>query len=98
LRRGNIESSNDFNIAEAHSFQKKIESQELRRYYNKIRTIIYPVLRQNPYHGPNIKRLKGKLKSIYRYRIGNYRLFYTIDKEKMLVFILDFIHRKEAYR
>ncbi len=89
---------NDFNVAETHSFQNKLESQELRRYYNKIRTIIYPVLRLNPYYGPNIKRLKGKLKSIYRYRISNYRLFYTIDEEKMLVYILDFTHRKEAYR
>jgi len=39
--------------------------------------------------GPNIKRLKGKLSSIYRFRIGNYRLFYTIDSEKKLVFMLE---------
>ncbi len=98
MRRGSIESLNEFKIAETHTFQKKIESYEFKGYYNKIKTIIYPILRQNPYHGPNIKRLKGKLKPVYRYRIGNYRLFYTINKEKMLVFILDFIHRKEAYR
>ena len=89
---------NDFKIAETHTFQKKIESYEFKGSYNKIKTIIYPILRQNPYYGPNIKRLKGKLKLIYRYRIGDHRLFYTIDKENMLVFILDFIHRKEAYR
>jgi mRNA interferase RelE/StbE len=42
--------------------------------------------------------LKGELSSIYRYRIGDYRLFYTIDFDKKLVFILDITHRKDAYR
>jgi len=69
-----------------------------RRYYSKIKDIIYPVLRNNPFLGPNIKRLKGELSFIYRYRIGNYRLFYTIDSNKKIVFILDFMHRKDAYR
>ena len=70
----------------------------LKRFYDRIRTRIYPNLRQNPYYGPNIKRLKGKLKSIYRYRIGNYRLFYKIDVDKKVVFILDFSAREGAYR
>jgi mRNA interferase RelE/StbE len=56
------------------------------------------MLRNSPFFGPNIKRLKGEFKSIYRYRIGNYRLFYTLDFEKKVVFILDITHRKDAYR
>jgi mRNA interferase RelE/StbE len=74
---------------------------ELRTYQRnslKIKQDIYPVLRNNPFFGPNIKRLKGELSSIYRYRIGNYRLFYSVDTEKRLVFILDLEQRKDAYR
>ena len=87
-----------FRLAETQSFLKNIHSPALRGYYEKISTSIYPILAENPYYGPNIKRLKGKLKGIYRYRIGNYRLFYTIDENEKRVFILDFSHRKDAYR
>lgn len=90
--------SNNFRIAETQTFQKKIESRTFKRYYTRIKEIIYPVLRSNPFYGPNVKRLKGEFDSIYRYRIGNYRLFYIIDSEKKLVFILDISHRKDAYR
>jgi mRNA interferase RelE/StbE len=67
-------------------------------YYSKIKEIVYPILRENPFFGANIKRLKGKLASIYRFRIGNFRLFYTIDSERKLVFILDIENRKDAHR
>jgi mRNA interferase RelE/StbE len=93
-----IESSIEFQIAETRTFQKRIESRELRRYYTRIKESIYPRLRANPYYGPNIKRLKGELSSIFRYRIGNYRLFYTVDADRKIVFVLDFIHRRNAYR
>ena len=95
--KANIESSNEFRIAETQTFQKKLASRLYRKYYPRIKDKIYPVLRKNPFLGPNIKRLKAELKGIYRYRIGDYRLFYTIDADKRLVFILDFSHRKDAY-
>lgn len=66
------------------------------RYHAKIKESIYPLLRANPFCGPNIKRLKEELAAIYRYRIGNYRIFYTIDIEKKIVFILDINHRKDV--
>jgi mRNA interferase RelE/StbE len=89
---------NDFKIAETLTFQKKIESRAYLRYYSRIKENIYPKLRQSPCFGPNIKRLKGEFSSIYRYRIGDYRVFYIIDNEKNLVFILDIKHRKDAYK
>jgi mRNA interferase RelE/StbE len=54
-------------------------------------------LRQNPFFGINIKKLKGDLGSFYRYRIGNHRLFYTIDKNKSMVFIVTLKDRKDSY-
>lgn len=56
------------------------------------------MLRENPFFGPNIKRLKGEFADVYRYRIGDYRLFYTVEQSKVTVFILRLDHRKEAYR
>jgi mRNA interferase RelE/StbE len=79
-------------------FQGRIESREFRRYYVRIKDGIFPRLRENPYYGPNIKRLKGELSDIFRYRIGDYRLFYTVDADRRMVFILDLIRRKNAYR
>ncbi|MDC7226994.1 MAG: type II toxin-antitoxin system RelE/ParE family toxin [Spirochaetales bacterium] len=58
---------------------------------------IYPLLKKNHYFGPNIKRLKGEYSGLYRYRIGKFRLFYEIDNDKIIVFIIDIEDRKDAY-
>ncbi len=87
-----------FRLAETRTFLKHIESPAFRGYYERIKTTIYPILADNPYHGPNIKRLRGPLQGIYRYRIGKYRLFYTVDEHEKQVFILDFSRRRDAYR
>ncbi len=87
-----------FKIAETELFQKNIQKNKYKRLYKKITEYIYPMLRKNPYFGPNIKRLKGNYSGIYRYRIGDYRLFYEIDNEKIIVFIIDLANRKDAYR
>lgn len=89
--------SDKFQIAEVESFQKVIDSNKYRNLYEKIKTYIYPQLRNNPFFGPNIKKLKGNLEKYYRYRIGKYRLFYIADKEKVIVFIVTIKDRKDAY-
>jgi mRNA interferase RelE/StbE len=98
LSEATIASSNDFLIAETETYRDKVGSKTFMRFSGRIRDNIYPRLRANPHFGPNIKRLKGELSSIYRYRMGDYRLFYTIDASKKLVFILDIANRKDAYR
>ena len=52
------------------------------------RRVGYPQLKLNQYFGNNSKRLKGEWKDTYRYRSGDYRLFYTIDAGKLLVLSL----------
>lgn len=87
----------DFKIAETKTFakgKKKIN----QKLYQKITNVVYPQLRSNPYFGTNIKKLKGEFEGFYRYRVGNYRLFYLIDDEKVIVFVIDFKHRKDAYK
>ncbi|NQZ63038.1 type II toxin-antitoxin system RelE/ParE family toxin, partial [Crocosphaera sp.] len=42
--------------------------------------------------------LKGEFAGKYRFRVGDYRVIYTIDDQKSEVIILLIIHRSQAYR
>lgn len=64
----------------------------------KLHAHIYPLLREAPHAGPNIKRLRGWAPATWRYRIGAWRFFYAIDESRQLVTMLTIAHRKEAYR
>ena len=88
-----------FSIIEKKYFLKQIEKKKIdQKLYQKIVKEIYPILEKSPVNGNNnIKKLKGHLGDFYRYRIGNYRLVYEIDKGKVIIFILYLKHRKEAY-
>ncbi len=88
----------EFRIAETDSFRRKIRKPAYRGLYKKINEYVYPLLRENPWFGPQIKRLKGEFKNVLRFRIGDYWLFYIIREETILVIILDIEHRKDAYR
>ena len=90
--------SEEFQIAETSTFKKRVETRGFQQYYKKLIENVYPRLKVNPYYGPNIKRLKGDLKSVFRYRIGDYRLFYTVDPERKYVFILTLENRKDSYK
>ncbi len=87
----------EFNIAESNTFEK-VKRKINPKLYQKIKNIVYPQLRKNPHFGTNIKKLKGKLAEYYRFRIGNYRLFYLVDNENVIIIIVDLRHRQSAYR
>jgi mRNA interferase RelE/StbE len=73
-------------------------SKKYSSLYSKISEYIYPILRKNPFFGPNIKKLKGEYREIYRFRLGDYRLFYKVEEIKIIVFIIDIENRKNAYK
>jgi len=50
-------------------------------------------LEKNPLYGNNIMPLTGKLKGLYRYRVGDWRIIYRIFKEYMLVEIIAILTR-----
>ncbi|KAB8314947.1 type II toxin-antitoxin system RelE/ParE family toxin [Tolypothrix campylonemoides VB511288] len=54
-------------------------------------------LEQNPRLHPNIKPLKGNYSGYYRYRIGDYRVIYSIDDEGMQVLVETIAHRSQVY-
>lgn len=86
-----------YTISETDTYKANIKKPDLKKYAEKISGQVYPILRSNPFYGTNIKKLKGELSEIYRYRIGSFRLFYMIiDSEKRVV-ILSLRNRKDAY-
>jgi len=42
--------------------------------------------------------LKGTLKGLYRYRIGDYQIIYVIDQAEKKIVILNVNHRKKIYK
>jgi mRNA interferase RelE/StbE len=87
----------DFQIAETKEFEKNIKRLDTK-IYTKIKNIVYPQLKKNPFYGTNIKKLKGNYEGVYRYRLGNYRLFYVIDNDKVIVIVTTISHRQNAYK
>ena len=87
-----------FRIAETKTFQKEIAKPQFKNIYKKVVDYVYPMLRENPFFGPNIKRLKGDYSDFYRFRVGQYRVFYKVNQETVTVYIVSIEHRKDAYR
>jgi mRNA interferase RelE/StbE len=87
-----------FKIAETENYSKKINSKKYNHIYKKIFEDVYPMLKNNPFFGGNIKKLKREYKNIYRFRVGNYRLFYKIEEQKKIIFIIDIEKRQDAYK
>jgi mRNA interferase RelE/StbE len=70
---------------------KKIPSEEAIRILRSI-----SLLAADP-RPAGCRKLSG-FESIYRIRIGNYRVIYEIDDKRILVIILKIGHRKDIYR
>jgi len=90
----------DFRIFETDQFQKdlkQIARSGMPALVRKLYEHVYPQLRLNPQAGANIKRLKGPYSDIWRYRIGAWRFFYTIDDQRRIVSMTAASHRSRAY-
>ncbi len=91
----------DYRIFETAEFQKqlkKITTRQRQVVESKLSGYVYPQLRTAPYYGPNIRKLRGYTPDTWRYRIGNYRVFYCVDEQERIVCILTIDDRKDAYK
>ena len=75
------------------------------REYKKLDPSIRPsiqagidALQRSPLAGPKIKRLKGRLQAHHRYRVGDYRIVYTVAQHEPVVYVDYIQHRKDVYR
>ncbi len=90
-----------YKIFETDYFTKKIKKSFKENaqavLFAKLKSEIYPQLKSNPYYGAKIKKLKNYKPETWRYRIGDYRLFYSIDEKNKIISILEIDHRQDAY-
>ena len=56
------------------------------------------LLAQNPLFGRNIVKLKGAYAGQYRYRVGSYRIVYSVDTQRQICIIRGIYRRSRAYR
>jgi len=91
----------DFRIFETDEFRKqlqKIDPSNKRFIQKKLTHYVYPQLEKDPVSGNNTKLLKGYTPKTWRYRIGKFRLFYSINFNDNIIYILTIDLRKDAYR
>ena len=91
----------NFRVFETEEFLKKfkkLSSRDTSFLRNKLDTFVYPQIKPQPFWGNNIKKLKGYVPDTWRYRIGRFRLFYIVDQEDLIIYILTIEDRKDAYR
>ena len=76
-------------------------SNQASRFYARLRgkeqkrmAAVFDKLREEPRIG---KPLKGELRGHWSYRVGVYRILYSIEDNEVVVYILRIHHRKEAY-
>jgi len=67
------------------------------RILKKISEYAYPQLTESPHCGLNIKKLRNYDPDTWRYRVGDYRIFYEIDEDEMIVYITSIDQRKDVY-
>lgn len=64
------------------------------RYKDKIIAVLF-ALETNHTLG---KRLAGDRNDEYSYRVGTYRIIYTIKQKELIILAIDIGHRKDVYR
>jgi len=85
-----------FEIEFSHTTARELEkiAKIDRKLYTRLVAAI-EVLKTFPYAG---KSLKGRLAGSYSLRVGSYRVIYTIQKNRLIIYIIDVGQRKEIYR
>ncbi|MFH0796087.1 MAG: type II toxin-antitoxin system RelE/ParE family toxin [Candidatus Omnitrophota bacterium] len=100
LKKEGVRLQDNFRIFETNQFLTDLEqdfSGQQERIKKKLTVHVYSQLRQNPFFGKNIKKMVNYKPDTWRYRIGNYRFFYTIDDYEKTVFMISADNRQDAY-
>ena len=52
-------------------------------------------LEEDPFLG---KALKGQLKGRYSYRIGSFRIIYKVQRNILIIYVIDIGHKRDIYK
>jgi len=91
----------NFQIFETQDYLDHLEEllgKKLTWFNKKLCDQVYPQLKNQPYFGKNIKKLKSYSPATWRYRVGDIRLFYQIDSNGNIVLMTAALLCKDAYR
>ncbi len=101
MPRRNEDALSEFRIFETEEFQKRLKNLSSRDAVflrRKLDSFVYPQLKVEPFWGNNIKKLQGYTPETWRYRIGKFRVFYIVEQDEQILYILTVDDRKDAYR
>ncbi len=84
----------DYGIIIASRAKKQIEGLPFN-IKSRIGNVLIDVLAKDPFIG---KALKAQLKGLYSYRVGDYRIIYSIVRQELIIQAVKVMHRREAYR
>jgi mRNA interferase RelE/StbE len=73
---------------------------DLRALDDKTRRRIFRAvmaLEVNP-RPPGAKKLSGEKSELWRVRVGDYRILYSIEEARLVVLVVKVGHRREVYR
>ncbi len=90
-----------FRIFETETFLATLERDfegQKDKIKAKLRSHVYQQLKESPWYGSNIKKLRNWEPPTWMYRIGSYRFFYEIDGENKIVSMVLAEHRGKAHR
>ena len=91
----------NYRIFETEEFLKslkKIHSSDSAFIIKKLKNYVYEILKSRPIFGRDIKKLQNYTPETWRYQIRNYRVFYHVDEESKIVFMLSVDIRGKAYK
>ena len=52
---------------------------------------------ENPLSHPQVRPLTGKLEGDYRFRVGDWRILFTPDKDTKVIYVFAILPRGDAY-
>ena len=87
------------------SYNIEVKPNAQKQYYKldfKIQERLKEALRKleaedNPLQANNVRPLLGELKGDYRLRVGEYRVLFTPDKNKLILYVYAILPRGDAY-
>lgn len=83
-----------YNIVVVPRAKKQIDALP-KNIKEKMSDVLLSVLAEDPFAG---KALRAELKGLYSYRVGDYRIIYSVIREKLIIQIVKVMHRREVYR
>ena len=66
-----------------------------KKFREKALEVIEKVLAADPRQG---RPLAGAYQGLWKYRIGDYRIIYSVEDPRLVIFVLRIRHRKDVYR